>query len=114
MTTKRMMKRMKRKDITKSLHLDCSCGSADHTVRVMLSKAVMAGCGEFDPPMLSIDVQLSQSSGFFRRLYIAVRYVLGLSTCKYGHWDECLVEDDNVGRLRDLLDEYDGELSKEE
>jgi len=78
---------MKRGEIR---YLECACTSSEHVVRVCIED------DEFYPMFIS--VQLSGGS-FFRRLWEAVRHLLGYD-CKYGHWDEVLLNRDGIRRLQ--------------
>lgn len=41
--------------------------------------------------------------GFWRRLWVAIRYVFGYK-CRFGAWDEFILDVDDVSRLKMLLD----------
>jgi hypothetical protein len=74
----------------------CSCSTSEHVFRVSFFRS--------DDPLdreLFVSVFL-QEFGFFRRCWEALKYALGYK-CRYGHWEEILIKDDDVGRLINLL-----------
>ena len=80
------------------IYIECVCTSAEHTMRFMLDDDELY-------PHIYVEMQLSQSLGFFKRLWRAVKYVFGYE-CKYGHWDETLLTANEVKKLRDLCDRH--------
>jgi hypothetical protein len=62
---------------------ECSCYSDEHTLRIMLDD-------DPDYPELYTSVFLNNYNtgflGFFKRVWIAIKYVFGYKS-KYGHWD---------------------------
>jgi hypothetical protein len=99
--------------VTSETHLrteyfECSCHSADHTVRIMLDP------GDIDeknpkhswPPEVYIEVQLGDYPNFFRRAWRGLKYVFGYKS-KYGHWDTTILKHEDIPRLRNVLDQYD-------
>jgi len=65
------------------ISMNCDCKSARHTIRF---------CFDPDDGDLYVDVQLARWHGFFKRCWIAMRYILGL-TDRCGHWDCALLSD---------------------
>jgi len=83
-------------DIT--LFLECMCYSDEHVLRWDLIT---------DPewPGLYASVFLNQYRNVFKRVWVAVKYVLGYK-CKYGHWDCFEMNPKDIGRMKALLDAY--------
>lgn len=81
-------------------YYDCSCYSADHTIRYTYVP-------ELDPSdsTLYVDVQLNQWRNWFKRVWVAIKYVFGYK-CKYGHWDCALITKEDAKRLIKLLEKY--------
>ena len=71
----------------------CSCSSQDHIVSF-----------NYDPSEdeLWIEVQLHQWRSFWKRVVVAVGYVLGYES-RFGHWDCANVDLDEARKLRDFL-----------
>lgn len=89
----------------KKEYFECSCFSEEHTLRFTLYPAE-----EDSPPDLFTSVFLNQHRGFFRRLWIAFRYLFGYK-CRYGHWDCFLLNPKDVDRMILLLQAYKNELN---
>ena len=75
----------------------CTCGSIDH----MLFFADVPD-PDFDD-VLYVYGQLHPLNGFWKRLWLALQYVLGFPTCG-SHWTELAISLDEGRRLRDFLD----------
>lgn len=73
----------------KSHFVVCSCQSSEHTLRFIYDS---------DAEELYCEVQLNQYRGLFKRLLVAIKYVLGYK-CKYGHWDNTIVSRDEMEKL---------------
>jgi len=80
----------------KTTYIECDCTSAEHTIRFALDDDDVY-------PHIYVTVQLSRSCRFWRKLWLAVRYVFGYE-CKFGHWDETMLTGLEVQKLRDLCD----------
>jgi len=89
-------------------YLECGCNSAEHAIRV-----IMYDDKESVPciPEFHINVQLTNRAGFFKRLWLALKYVFNPVSDDY-HWVETTLEDEDVNRLLELLSEYK-ELNRE-
>lgn len=61
----------------KSLHMECACHSPEHTLHFVLDGAENE---------IHTEVYLNQYRGFFKRLWIAFKYVCGYQ-CRFGHFD---------------------------
>jgi len=79
-------------------YFECACFSDEHTLKFT-----------YDPEVneLYTSVYLHQYGNLFRRLWVALKYVLGYRS-KYGHWDCFLLRPEDAGRLRALLDRVVG------
>lgn len=73
---------------------DCECHSPEHTLRF---------AWDDEDNQIYTEVYLSQYRNFFKRLWVALKYVFGYR-CKYGHWDCFLMQSKDAERLRALLD----------
>lgn len=68
-----------------SHYITCSCNSSEHTARII-----------DDGEDLYLEVQLVKNNNIFKRIWLAIRYILGYN-CRYGHWD-CTIIDDKEGK----------------
>jgi hypothetical protein len=82
----------------KSNYFDCSCSSADHTVRFIIDD-------DPDWPELYLEVQLNQYRGFWKRLWAGLKYIFGYES-QYGHWDCWELQDKDAERLITLLNSH--------
>lgn len=67
-------------------HFECSCSSPDHIIRLVY---IPENVGIYEEVYL--DVQLNPTYSFFKRIWLAIKYILGYSK-KYGHWDCTLIK----------------------
>ena len=96
-------------DKDESQWFDCICGDCDHSMRF----SYMGSESNEEPPFLAIEMNLSQMKGFFGRLWTAIKYVLWKNDkCRYGDFEECLLQPSDIPRLRHLLDLYDADLKR--
>ena len=80
------------------LFLECMCYSDEHVLRWDL-------LDDLEYPELYASVFLNQYRNIFKRMWVAVKYVLGYK-CRYGHWDCFLLNPQDIGRMTALLDAY--------
>lgn len=82
-------------------YFDCQCTAAEHTIRIDVFEPM-----ENDPfqreKEIYIQFQLNRNNGFWKRIWVALRYAFGY-TCKYGHWDEFLVRPEDYQRLVNIF-----------
>jgi len=91
---------MKDNDISRSEFFQCSCYSPDHTVCFSL-----VDIPEEKAVELYSEIQLTQYRGFWKRLWLAIKYVLGYKSV-YGYWDCWLLQRQEAERLRDMISDY--------
>lgn len=77
-------------------YFECSCRSPEHTLRFWID--------EDDPPILAAYVFLGNNT-WFRRVWSAIKYVFGYR-CRYGHFDEFILQQSDADRLIALLTKY--------
>ena len=94
----------------------CKCNSDEHQflfrlwdfgigeTREALSKEIEMWEPE-DLMALDITVFLPDYPGFFKRIWLGIKYVFGYK-CKYGHFDVIEVKYEDVDRMMDILKEY--------
>lgn len=74
-------------------YLDCQCSHFGHVVRL-----------SFDPNDgdIHLEVRLGHVFPWYKRAWLALKYVLGRDVA-YGHYDETLLREEDYDRLRDLM-----------
>lgn len=60
-------------------YYECDCGSDEHTLRFILDL-------DEEDPRIYTNVFLNQWHSWYKRVWIAIKYVFGYK-CKYGHFD---------------------------
>lgn len=77
---------------------DCACHDPAHTMRFSLWK-------DSSGPDLVVTVHLTPKP-FLQRVWQALRYVIGRNL-PYGHFEEALLQVEDMSRLKRLLDEFE-------
>ena len=74
-------------------YFSCQCNHFGHTIRVLL-----------DPldGDLRLETRLSCIDPWYKRLWIAVKYVLG-SQVSYGNYDDVLLKDEDYDRFHSMM-----------
>jgi hypothetical protein len=83
-------------------YFECACYSPDHTFRFTINDVAIETSDDID---LLLEVQLNEYPGFFKRIWVAIRYIFGYK-CRYGHWDCAIVRSEDVERLEQVLQTY--------
>lgn len=83
--------------------LDCDCGTYHHQ---MVAKIWRWD----DRPEFVIHTQLHQWQRWYKRLWVALRWVVGKET-PYGHWDTTNLAAEEARVLRDLLTKFIDEVA---
>ena len=78
-------------------YFECDCGSVEHTLRFVLDTRE----GE-----LHTEIYLRQWHPWWKRVWLAVRYVFGYRS-QHGHWDSWMLKREDAPRLRALLDKLE-------
>lgn len=86
-------------------YLTCDCSSDEHTMRFTFA----AGETSQDSSEVYTSVFLNQYRSVWRRIWVAVRYVMGYKS-KYGHWDCFSFNVEEAIRLRKLLQEFENDV----
>ena len=82
---------------TRTIHLDCVCGSLEHVLRLDL---------DLEEKELWASFYLSLWLPWHKRLWLAAKYVLGVEPA-HGHFDTWCLKPQDAARLRELLDQFD-------
>ncbi len=76
---------------------ECACGSDEHVLRFTLDKQERE---------IYTSIFLNQYRPLWKRIFVAFGYVLGYK-CKYGHWDSWIMREEDVQRLKDMIEEFE-------
>ena len=79
-------------------YFDCVCGKAEHTLRFTLNK---------EQNEIYAEVYLLPCCGFFKRIYLAIKYVFGFNFLN-GHFDDWIMDNNDAKKLRDMLNTFMG------
>jgi hypothetical protein len=79
-------------------YLECNCGGGDHVLR-------FTACDDGD---VYIDMALNHYCGFWRRLWLGMRYAFGYRS-SYGYFTELMT---NKKELRKFVDDVCGDGSQ--
>lgn len=81
------------------LYIDCECRAKDHVV--CFEKFVW----DENSTELHINMQLNRHFGFFRRIWLAIKYVFRpTAACSWGNWASTLINQTNAFKLKALID----------
>jgi hypothetical protein len=79
-------------------YFDCICHSPEHTLRFALDL-------DSDDPVIYTEIFLNQYRSWYKRIWIAIKYIFGYK-CKYGHWDCWELKIEDAKRLSEMLVSY--------
>lgn len=78
----------------KTEHLVCQCSSPEHTIQFIYSE---------EDNEIYTNVFLNQYRSFFKRIWIAIKYIFGYK-CKYGHWDCFMMRNEDLSKIKKILE----------
>ena len=81
---------------------ECQCGSDEHTLRFTYDK---------EEHEIYTSIFLCDWQRWYKRLWVALKYALGYK-CKYGHWDNWLMRDDDVGRFKEMIEKFEDDAKE--
>lgn len=90
--------------MNKKEYFECHCGAPEHRLVFDFDD----GHDEHSsgvPPEITTEVHLYNYRGFFKRSWLAIKYIFGYK-CKYGHFDNFSLDPKDALRLKSLLTEY--------
>jgi len=95
----------------KEIHLSCQCTNLGHMTVVALYEDLSVD--EMSPPYseLHIHSQLSVYMPWWKRVWLAFKYVFGLSS-RQAHWDTCMVRDEDLDAIIELVNRHKDNLRK--
>ena len=74
---------------------ECQCHSPEHTLNFWIDP---------DDGSVQTSMFLRPQGAWYKRLWIAVKYVFGYN-CQYGHWDNFILKSEDHGKFRKLLNQ---------
>lgn len=77
----------------------CRCYSDEHTLNFSLDTEDEYG------PFLYAHIFINTYDNIFKRIWTGIKYVFKYK-CKYGHWDEWILNETDAKRMRNMLDEF--------
>jgi hypothetical protein len=83
---------MSKEELLDSIFI-CDCGSVDH--QIVIRKLP-------NEDEIFVYVHLIQENNFFKRFWLALKYILGYKSI-YGHFSEFVLGDDTKKRMIDFL-----------
>ena len=87
----------------KDIFITCDCRSDEHILHFTYDDDPEFKC-------LFASIHLSQYLGFWKKVLAALKYVFNIGSVAEGHFDCVLINTKNATELRNLLNEYIGEL----
>ena len=87
-----------------AIFLQCECvANSDHTIRVICDDGIY-GDEQIHAPQFVVSAQMSHYKGFWGRLLIAIKYVLGIDNT-YCHYTETICSIEQMDRLNKFVQE---------
>ena len=96
-------------------HIECMCGDANHVTRFVWwrdecyswkdgKKVYPEECDKYWHE-ISIETQLNLRWPWWRRIWLAIKYIFGMQ-CRYGHWNEATLSYDEVKKLKNMCERF--------
>jgi hypothetical protein len=86
-------------DINKKIFYECGCHSVEHTISFELTQ-----WEDNDPCMLSLEVQLIKYQAWYKRIWPAIKYLIGMES--QAHWDGWILSYKDANKLKEMVDYY--------
>ena len=77
----------------------CACNSPEHQVILCYDP------GDTDFPEMYLEIHLTTTRSVLRRLWVALKYLFGYR-CRYGEWDEVVLDSNKVMDVHDFVCEF--------
>lgn len=78
----------------------CSCGDCSHNLAISYDPNVDV---DVDIDYLYIHIHLIQSNNFFKRLWLAIKYVLNIESDHWGHYTEIILNKSETDRIVNFI-----------
>jgi len=92
----------------------CDCSDVSHNIIFQLWD--FGKDGDLGRPAntnceLTVHVPLNETNGFWKRVWLAIRYIFGYKS-KYGHYDVMMIRYEDVPRMKAILDKFTGKVDE--
>lgn len=101
-----------KKNYTETDFFICDCGSLEHNLVFQMSDYTedmtpeqLAEWPIEERQMMTVHVNLHQYRGFFKRLWVAIKYLFNYK-CRYGHFDCIILEPQDAQHMIERLQKY--------
>lgn len=81
-------------------HFECLCGHYEHKFEIIFDPDI----DDTDNPLYAT-VSLNDGLPWYKRVYLAIRYIFG-HTSRYGHYAEFLLERDDAKRMMEVCKKF--------
>lgn len=71
----------------------CDCEDLSH-------QFVITYCNDTDDPSISVSVKLTTWLAWYKRLWVAIKYIFKPTTCRFGEYDEIILKPSDAERLQ--------------
>jgi len=78
-------------------YFECACGSVEHTLRFSLDKD--------DPPIIYGDIYLSHYIPWYKRIYVAFKYIFKISP-HHNHFDNWIMRKEDALKMIDMCSDF--------
>lgn len=85
-------------------YVECQCGDVNHVTRFCWWRWEQDKDDDYWHE-LSIETQLNLKWPWWRRVWLAIRYIFGMQ-CRYGHWNEGALTVDEVKKLKEICERF--------
>jgi len=92
-------------------HFDCSCSSFHHTIRFLWFQDDWMKERKIDKD-LYMDIHLNIHHPWYKRIWIAIRYIFKMEAC--GSHDDVYFTFEDVKKLQEFINQFDTGESNEE
>lgn len=75
----------------------CDCEDISHHF-------VITYCNDTDEPSITAQVKLNAWLPWYKRLWIAIKYVFAPGICRFGEYDEVILKPSDAARLQNVVD----------
>lgn len=92
-------------------YFSCECNNPEHAMLVsyydddieFTEKRILDGKNVdcWPMPELTFNVQMNPYLGFWKRLWVGIKYILGIQS-KYMHWNVCVIREEQIDNLIEL------------
>lgn len=94
-------------------YFTCECSNPEHCLQVSFDPDIFDDSDNIAErhPELTVNVQMSQYLGFWKRLLVAIKYIFNVKDDKI-HWDCCSIREEEVDRLLNVVKLYKESLEE--